>query len=174
MLEFRKRGVRLSILRTAVKIEPTILLVEDDSNDALLMRLALERTHPEVRLSVASNGLEALKYLEGQQPYADRSVFPLPQLILLDLVMPLFTGLQVLRWIRDRPEFDSLPVVMLTSFPGNEDADLACEMGADSYIVKPLSFDRLEDALDRAVDRLIGGRRLVEQDWLAWSERKAA
>jgi len=155
-------------------MQPTILLVDDDSNDTLLMRLALERTHPEVRLSIASNGLEALKYLEGQQPYTDRSVFPLPQLVLLDVVMPLFTGLQVLRWIRERSEFDSLPVIMLSSSPANDEAYHASEMGADSYIIKPLSFDGLEEALDRTVNRWLGGRKMLEHDWLSWGERKAA
>jgi len=157
-----------------VKTQSSILLVDDDSNDALLIRLALERCRPAVRLSVASNGLEALKYLQGQQPYADRSVFPLPQLILLDLVMPLFTGLQVLRWIRERPEFDSVPIVMMTSAPSDEETNLACEMGADSYIIKPLGFGQLGNALDRIVDHWLGGRKPLQQDWLAWGERKAA
>jgi DNA-binding response OmpR family regulator len=152
----------------------TILLIEDDSNDALLMRLALERTHPEIRLSAVSNGFEARRYLEGHEPYANRSAFPFPELILLDLVMPVLDGLQVLRWIRGHREFDELPVIMLTSSLENKDAMLACEMGADSLIVKPLGFDELEEAMARAVGCWLRGRKLSEQDWLTWGYKRAA
>jgi DNA-binding response OmpR family regulator len=174
VLDLKARGLGIDLRKRHIVITRTILLIEDDSNDALLMRLALERTHPEIRLSAVSNGFEARRYLEGHEPYANRSAFPFPELILLDLVMPVLNGLQVLRWIRGLPEFDDLPVIMLTSSLQNQDAILACEMGADSFIVKPLGFDELEAVMTRAVDCWLRGRKLSEHDWLAWGQRRAA
>jgi len=166
----------MDILKSPVEVTgATILLVEDDSNDSLLMRLALERTHPGIRVSLVSSGIEARKYLQGQQPYADRSMFPFPQLIFLDLVMPVITGLQVLRWIREKPEFKSLPVIMFTSCVGEKDARLASEMGADACLIKPLGFEELEEEMSSAVELWLG-RRMSEAapDWVEDTRRKAA
>ena len=91
----------------------TILLAEDDSNDAYLACRALQRAAPSYRVVHVPDGEQCINYLAGDPPYNDRSKFPLPVLVLLDLKMPKITGSEVLRWIEERPEFQHLPVVVI-------------------------------------------------------------
>src|SRR5215831_9692525 len=93
----------------------TILLAEDDKNDIFLMRRAFENAGFLNPLVVVNNGEEAVQYLQGEGQYAQRDRFPLPGLLLLDLKMPLMDGFDVLAWLRAHPQFNSLPVVVLTS-----------------------------------------------------------
>src|SRR5947207_13623222 len=93
----------------------TILLVEDDPNDALLVRMAFQKSFPGVPIKIARNGLEAIDYLKGKGPFADRKEHPLPDLLLLDLKMPLMDGFEFLQWLRDEPGLKRLPVIVLTS-----------------------------------------------------------
>jgi CheY-like chemotaxis protein len=90
-----------------------------------------------------TDGRAALAYLAGEGVYADRTAHPLPNVIFLDLNLPYLTGLQVLEWIRLRPEFARIVVIILTS--SNEISDLrrAYELGANSYVVKPSSANDL-------------------------------
>jgi len=151
--------------------QPTILLAEDDPNDVFFIQTAFERTYPGSRLSVVSNGNEAIKYLDGQQPYADRLVFPLPNLVLLDLGLPVMTGFQVLRWLREQPHFEGLPVVVLTNSSRDADAKLAYKLGADFYVVKPCALSQLTEAMAQVGHRWLGRNR-----WFQGSEdqREAA
>ena len=105
----------------------TILLVEDEPNDAVLAQIALQRIIPGVSLPVVSDGIQAVEYLKGTGPYADRSLYPFPDVVLLDLKLPLLDGFEVLRWIRQQPELKFLPVIGLTGSLRNEDTKLACE-----------------------------------------------
>ncbi len=141
---------------------PTILLAEDDPDDVFFIRTAFERTCPGVRVSAVSNGLEAVKYLKGQQPYADRLVFPLPNLVLLDLFMPVMTGFEVLRWIREQPHLNGLPVVVLGSSRWNDDSKLAYQLGADFFVVKGCDLDELTQAMAQVARRWLGRKRWSE------------
>jgi len=105
----------------------TILLVEDEPNDAVLVQIALQKIIPGVALPVVSDGIQAVEYLKGSGPYADRSAYPFPDVVLLDLNLPLLDGFEVLRWIRQQPELKLLPVIGLTGSLRNEDTKLACE-----------------------------------------------
>lgn len=80
-------------------------------------------------------------YLEGAGPYLNRDEFPLPKLILLDLKMPGISGLDVLRWIRQRPALQPIRVVVLTASNEIRDVNLAYQLGANSFLVKPVDFD---------------------------------
>ena len=100
--------------------EATILIAEDNRDDALLIQRALRRANLINPLQVVANGEQAIQYLKGDGQYADRSSYPLPELVLLDLQMPRVSGLEVLKWIRDQPEFRLLPIVILTSVTGGE------------------------------------------------------
>jgi CheY-like chemotaxis protein len=129
--------------------EATILIVEDDRNDALLIQRALRRARVINPLQLVEDGEQAIQYLNGDGQYADRSRHPLPELVLLDLHMPRVSGLEVLSWIRDQPQFRLLPVVILTSSDQAPDASRAYELGANSYLVKPGNFDELNQMAKR-------------------------
>jgi len=92
-----------------------------------------------------SNGDEAVGYLSGESPYADRGRFPFPVLVLLDLKLPRRSGLEVLAWIRGQPGLKRLPAVVLTSSKESVDINRAYDLGANSYLVKPVGFDSLLD-----------------------------
>ena len=115
----------------------TILLVEDDPNDVLLMERALGKAKLVNPLHVVEDGEQALAYLEGQGPYADRARYPLPVLILLDLKLPRMSGLEVLAWLRQQPGLKRIPVVVLTSSNEPADVNRAYDLGSNSYLVKP-------------------------------------
>ena len=114
--------------------EPTILLVDDDSNDVLLFRFALEKSPVNADLRVVHSGLEAVKYLSGYGVYGDRAEFPMPGIVLLDLHMPGVDGLSVLRWIRRQRSLASLPVAVVTGASCRRKE--ALEYGADIYMRK--------------------------------------
>lgn len=120
-----------------------ILLVEDNSTDALMVQRAFTKVGLRGRMEVASDGDKAVAYLSGQGPFADRSRHPLPMLILLDLKLPRRSGLEVLAWLRQQPLLKRLPAVVLTSSDDNADIATAYELGANSYLVKPVAFDAL-------------------------------
>jgi|ERR1041385_9233108 CheY-like chemotaxis protein len=119
----------------------TILLAEDDSNDVMLFERAMKRASLNVdSLKVVRDGEEAISYLSGQAIYADRDLYPLPSLLLLDLKLPRKSGLEVLLWLRQQPQLRHLIAVFLTSSNSTEDIRLAYEAGANSYLVKPVEF----------------------------------
>lgn len=127
--------------------EHVILLVEDNPGDEELTLRALRRSNIGNDVEVTRDGAAALDYLFARGAYADRTGKELPQLVLLDLNLPKVGGLDVLRGIRGDPRTKLLPVVILTS--SQEDRDLldGYELGANSYIVKPVDFTQFADAV---------------------------
>lgn len=121
----------------------TLLLVEDDPNDVMLFRRAKDKSNLAHPLQVVEDGEAAVAYLSGQDQYADRNRYPLPALMLLDLKLPRKSGLEVLAWLRQQPGIHRLPVVVLTSSRENLDVGRAYDLGANSYLVKPVAFDNL-------------------------------
>src|SRR4051812_17982545 len=93
----------------------TILYVEDDENDVYFLRRAISAAKLDCAVCTVPDGLHAEDYLAGIGKYADRSVFPLPMLVLLDIKLPLASGFEVLSWLRQQSSFRRLPIVMLTS-----------------------------------------------------------
>lgn len=120
-----------------------ILLAEDNSTDALMVRRAFTKASLRGTLEVADDGDKAVAYLSGQGPFADRARYPLPVLLLLDLKLPRRSGLEVLAWLRQQPGLRRLPVVVLTSSEESADINRAYDLGANSYLVKPVGFDAL-------------------------------
>lgn len=116
--------------------QPAILYVEDEKSDVLLLRIAFTRAGLLNPVHVAVDGAEAIDYLAGNGPFADRNQHPLPALVLLDLHLPKKSGFEVLRWIRQQPQFASLPVVIYTSSVDLMDKDTAQVFGATDYFVK--------------------------------------
>ena len=118
------------------------LLVEDTDSDAVLIRRAFAKGNIINPLQVVTNGVEAIAYLKGEGLYTNRAEYPLPELVLLDLKLPGIDGFQVLRWIRQQPELKALRVVVLTSSDRIQDVNLAYQLGANSFLVKPVDFER--------------------------------
>ena len=123
----------------------TILLVEDDPNDVLLTQRAFAQASLVNPLRVVMDGDAAINYLAGRAPYDDRTRYPIPSLILLDLKLPRRSGLEVLKWLREQEDLKAIPVIILTSSQQSQDIDRAYELGANSYLVKPVGFDGLLD-----------------------------
>jgi len=121
----------------------TLLLVEDDPNDVMLFRRAMEKSNMANPLQLAQDGEIAVAYLSGQGIYADRNSYPFPAIMLLDLKLPRKSGLEVLEWLREQPGINRLPVVVMTSSKESGDVGRAYDLGANSYLVKPVSFDTL-------------------------------
>lgn len=121
----------------------TILLVEDDPNDVLLVQRAFRKANLDIPVQVVTNGEAAVAYLTGQDVFTDRETYPLPVLVLLDLKLPRKSGLEVLKWLREQPGLKRLPVVILTSSGEMGDINRAYDLGANSYLVKPVAFDSL-------------------------------
>jgi CheY-like chemotaxis protein len=117
--------------------------VEDDPNDVLLIQRAFRKANLVNPIQVVGDGEEAVAYLSGQGVYADRGRHPLPILILLDLKLPRKSGHEVLAWLRGQPELKRLPVVVLTSSREAADVNRVYDLGANSYLVKPVAFDDL-------------------------------
>jgi len=126
-----------------------ILLAEDDANDTLLIKRAFQKAGFGSLLKTVSNGKQAIDYVAGGGEYADRSRFPLPFLLLLDLKMPGTNGFEVLTWIRSQPDLKRLLVVVLTSSNLQTDVDRAYELGANSYLVKPIEFGQMVNMIQR-------------------------
>jgi len=114
-----------------------ILYVEDDESDLAVLRHAFRLANIELPLCYVPDGQEAVEYLTGQGSYDDRTRFPLPSLLLVDVKMPRMGGLELLQWVRARPEFASLVVIMFSSSDHESDVRRAWQLGANSYVVKP-------------------------------------
>jgi CheY-like chemotaxis protein len=121
-----------------------ILLVEDEPNDVFLIERAFRKCETSPVLHSVGDGEQAVAYLAGTREFADRQKHPIPSIILLDLKLPKRGGLEVLAWLRGRPDsLRRLPVIVLTSSKQSTDINRAYELGANSYLVKPVAFDGL-------------------------------
>ncbi len=120
-----------------------VLLVEDDPNDIVLTRRAFRKAELPEPIAVAEDGEQAVAYLGATGEFADRRAHPLPDLVLLDLKLPRMSGLEVLAWLRKQPGLQRMPVVVLTSSRETADVNRAYELGANSYLLKPVTFDSL-------------------------------
>ena len=134
-----------------------ILQVDDDPNDVYLLQHAMTKAGVANPIQVATDGQQAIDYVQGAGKFADREKFPLPCLVLLDLKLPYVMGLDVLKWIRQQPG-PALMVVMLSA--SGEDADIATayRLGANAFLTKPSEADKLEDMI-----------KAIKDFWLTYS-----
>jgi CheY-like chemotaxis protein len=119
--------------------KPTLLLVEDNEEDAFLLRRALRLQNVECTLQGAEDGQEAIEYLGGAGKYADRAQYPFPDLVLLDLKLPYVHGFEVLAWAATQPACRDLKIIILTSSGEERDRAKAAQFGITSYFTKPPS-----------------------------------
>jgi len=129
-----------------------ILLVEDNKMDIALTLDAFREARLVNKIHVSHNGEEALQYLLGEGKYSDRNSFPLPSIVLLDLKMPGISGLDVLRKVKSTAEIKRLPVIILTSSKEEGDRAMSYDLGANSYLVKPVSFDGFIEVVIKVTD----------------------
>ncbi len=124
-----------------------VLLIEDNPCDAELALRALEKNQLANAIVHVSDGAEALDFLYARNGYADRNKANRPKLVLLDLKLPKVDGLEVLRALKSDPELRAIPVVVLTTSREESDLKTGYDLGANSYIVKPVDFPKFVDAI---------------------------
>jgi CheY-like chemotaxis protein len=124
-----------------------VLLVEDDPRDVRLLVRELQQDPVNLRVQVVRDGEEALDFLFCRGSYANRSPDQPPKLVLLDLKLPKVDGLQVLREIKARPETKPIPVVAWTSSREERDRAESYRLGVNSYIQKPVDFDKFRETI---------------------------
>lgn len=127
----------------------TILLIEDNQDDELLTLRALQKNQIKNEVIVLRDGAEAVDYFYAKGKYEGRDVYDLPQIVLLDLNLPKIDGISVLRHIRKHPATKTLPVVILTSSKEDRDLIESYDLGANSYVRKPVDFLAFTEAVQQ-------------------------
>lgn len=140
---------------------PTLLVIEDAQDQALLVGVAAMRAHPGLEVQAAYNGVEGIAWLRESAPFADQPMHPTPDLVILDLVMPELDGFEVLRWIQKGKSPPPFPVVVLTGSPNPEDETRALGLGAVSVHRKPADLRELDDMVQAIVHRWIGRSAII-------------
>jgi len=114
-----------------------VLVAEDEPMDVYLLKRAFATPRASIAFQFVSDGQEAIDYLSGADQYADRNVYPLPDLMLLDIKMPRLDGFEVLDWLRKQPGLKRLPVAIFSNSDMERDIHRAYELGANSFLLKP-------------------------------------
>jgi CheY-like chemotaxis protein len=127
-----------------LKPQFTVLLVEDDLNDIFLVKRAFKLAGFQHLLHIVTDGEDALRYLHGEGKYGDRALHPLPLLIVMDIKMPGQTGFDVLRAVKQDGALKRIPIVILSSSTRVDDINMAYELGANAYMVKPMDYRAME------------------------------
>lgn len=130
----------------------TVLLVEDDPGDTLMIREALETYAPDTEIAAVVDGVDALRYLRGEDEFAG---VPRPDLVLLDLNMPRMDGREVLAEVKSDRELCSIPVVVLTTSSAAQDIRHSYQLHANAYVTKPSDFDEFTSVV-RCIERFFG------------------
>jgi two-component system response regulator len=125
----------------------TILLVDDSGDDRFFFRRALSRAGLQTQLFEAEDGVEAVEFLSNQGRFSDPAAFPRPRVVFLDLSMPGRNGFDVLRWLQTQTFRDELRVVVLSGSSEPHDRELAASLGANDYLVKPATVEKLKGHL---------------------------
>jgi len=125
----------------AIRMAKTILIADDNENDAFAINATLKRAGINNSLMMVSDGSDVIAYFKGDKGYGDRTKFPRPSVLLLDLKMPRIGGFAVLEWLREKKELENLLVIVLTGHGELENLKRAYELGARSFLVKPCSVE---------------------------------
>jgi CheY-like chemotaxis protein len=131
----------------------SVLLVEDDPGDVLLIREAFAEHKVANLLSTVSDGVEAMRFVRGEGEFAGREA---PDLVLLDLNLPRKSGAEVLAEIKGDPELATIPVIVLTTSDAEEDVLRSYRLHANAYITKPVDFARFREIVNKIDDFFVG------------------
>ena len=152
-----------------------ILIVENNSDDLFFLKRALRSAGVGANQYSVSDGRAAIRYLDGEGEFADRSRFPLPWLIFLDLKLPYKSGIEVLEFIRSRPNLQKINVVVVTSSEDDKDMRRTTELGVNAYLMKPPTAYVLQklfaspqlaaDTTSGPAQGKRGGRRFARNPW---------
>lgn len=140
---------------------PTLLVIEDAQDQALLVGAAARNAHPGLEVDTANNGVDGIAYLRESAPFAEQPTRPTPDLVILDLFMPELDGFEVLRWIQERQNPLPFPVVVLTGSPKPEDEARALQLGAVAVHQKPTDLVSLGETVQSIVHRWIGRGSII-------------
>ena len=141
---------------------PTLLVIEDAQDQAILVGVAARRFDPGLRVNIVHDGYVGVSYLAGVTPFDDRRESPLPDLIILDLYMPGADGFAVQNWIRKRPAIATIPVVVLTSSGKPADESRARWLGAAAVYRKPSDLTQLGEVVREIVDAYIPRGAMID------------
>lgn len=136
--------------------DPTLLVIEDAREHAILVRVAARRALPGLDVRVAGDGREGIAYLAGTPPFQDRRSHPTPDLIILDLIMPEIDGFAVLEWLNEKRAAEKPPVVVLTASPDPMAEERSMSMGAQAFYRKPDDLDSLGKVVKQIVESYLG------------------
>jgi CheY-like chemotaxis protein len=135
-----------------------VLVADDDSNDVFFLRRAFQKAGLANRILHVPDGEKAIDYLSGAEDYADRSQFPIPALLFLDLKMPKVSGFEVLEWLNQREGLADVKVIVLSSSGLPSDIQQARTLGADDYRVKPADIDEMINMVKDVAGRWLDER----------------
>jgi len=121
----------------------TILVAEDDANDAFFLKRAFQKAGVPTQLRFVSDGQQAIDYISGRGEFSDRLAYPDPDLLLLDIKMPRVSRFQVLHWVRQQHLLKRIPVIIFSSSGEDKDINEAYDLGANSYLIKPHCTEQL-------------------------------
>jgi two-component system response regulator len=124
-----------------------ILIVDDDPDDANLIRRAVLSLHPKPPVRIVTRGMDLKAYLDGVYDYADREVFPYPGLILLDLRMPGMSGFEVMEWLKSQPFHSTIPVIVISSYDLQANIRKCYQLGARTFLSKPVNPQDIRRAI---------------------------
>ena len=140
----------------------TILLADDNPDDVYLVKAAFTRAGYDFPILAVPNGEEAIEYFMGVGQYADRNIYPIPALLLLDLKMPGIDGFEVLRAVRSQSGWKAVPIIVLTNSCQGSDINQGYKLGANSFLTKPDDFTHYVDAIKQVVNFWLTPNSLAE------------
>jgi len=147
---------------------PTLLVIEDAHDQALLVGHAARKAHPGLDVRTVHDGLDGIAYLAGAPPFEDRSAHPHPNLVILDLMMPEVDGFEVLAYVQEHLSPAPCPVVVLTSSHTAEEEERALRLGATRFYRKSAQLDALSASVKEIVHEWIGrGEIIAAHIWAA-------
>jgi CheY-like chemotaxis protein len=122
-------------------------MADDSEDDAFFVKRALDKSEVPCVLHAVPDGSDAISYLRGEPPYANRTKFPFPNVLLCDLKMPKMNGFAVLRWLQAHPECKVIPTIIFTSSSLEKEIHQSYVLGANAYLVKPHSAEELAQTI---------------------------